>query len=119
MNTKIVVAEIAERLQKLEKRVKRDEKKGMDGKEHVKRQPSPYNHFVAENIHKMKGKTPQERLTECARLYHEEKGKKKRTAKATKSEGKQRKEEHKTQRKGEQQPRKAEEEESEDEEYLD
>ena len=73
MALKTEVAFLAEKLKKLERRVKRDEKEGVLDGEHKKRAPSAYNEFVAKHIHDMTGKTPQERLAECARLYHEEK----------------------------------------------
>ena len=60
MTNRIVLSEIENRLHRLDKRVKKDEKSGLlDGKEKVKRHPSEYNLFIAEELKKIKRGTPQ------------------------------------------------------------
>ena len=79
MSVKVQVAELRYELDKLKKRVVRDEKEGtLDGKEKIKREPSEYNKFIAEHIGEMSGKDPQTRFKQVVELYREEQGKGKR-----------------------------------------
>ena len=77
MSIKVEVAELWNKVEKLEKRLKKDEKMGViDGKEErPKREPSKYNRFIAEHVNEMKGKTSQERFAQCVDLWHKEQGK--------------------------------------------
>ena len=88
MSLKVEVAELRYELDKLKKRVVRDEKEGtLDGKEKEKRPPSEYNKFISEHIGEMKGKTPQERFQQVVELYREEQGKGKRKERGQEGKG--------------------------------
>ena len=95
--TKVQIAELAEKVEKLDKRLKKDEKLGVtDGKEgRVKREPSEYNRFIAEHVNEMKGSTSQQRFAETVKLWKEKKDGKKRN---THKEEAERKEERKERR---------------------
>jgi predicted Holliday junction resolvase-like endonuclease len=54
-SVKFEVAELRHEVEKLKKRVKRDEKDGLlDGKERTKRAPSKYNEFIDKHIHDLR-----------------------------------------------------------------
>ena len=70
MSSKLVIAELAHEVEKLKKHI-RKEKRLADG-ERVKREPNEYAKFISKHINSMSGSTPQQRLTQCAKLFKEE-----------------------------------------------
>ena len=72
MAAKIILAELAQKVEKLQRRLKKDEREGLiDGKERVKREPSEYNRFIGEEIKKMKKGNNKEKFAEAVRRWKE------------------------------------------------
>jgi hypothetical protein len=65
-SVKFQVEELAQKLKKLEHKVKK-----IGAEERPKREPSQYNLYVAEEIKKIKKGTPQEKFREAVQHYHE------------------------------------------------
>jgi hypothetical protein len=87
MSVKVQVAELAEKVQKLERRLKKDEKRGViDGEERTKREPSSYNTFISTHIGEMTGKDPQTRFRQVVELWHKEHDEKKHKAEGKRKE---------------------------------
>jgi hypothetical protein len=103
-STKVRVELLEEKIAKLEKRLKKDEKRGvLEREERPKREPSDYNIFISKHINEMPAKTSQERFAECVKLWQEEKKKKdgkKPKRKAREEELEEEEEEEREERKG-------------------
>ena len=78
-STKVQIAELAEKIENIEKRLKKDEKLGViyGNQNRVKREPSEYNRFIAEQVNEMKGSTSQQRFAKAVKLWKEKKDGKK------------------------------------------